>query len=86
MRQQGECSAFASLPAASAEAHTLVGQNSDWRLHSFDTVVVLEARQDEGPDFVTVVEAGLLAKTGMNSLRDRRCDERPRDRRRRGRT
>jgi isopenicillin-N N-acyltransferase-like protein len=29
--------------------------------------VVLEARQDEGPDFVTVVEAGLLAKTGMNS-------------------
>jgi isopenicillin-N N-acyltransferase-like protein len=30
-------------------------------------VVVLEARQDEGPDFVTVVEAGLLAKTGMNS-------------------
>ena len=67
MRQQGECSAFASLPAASAEGHTLVGQNWDWRLHSFDTVVVLEARQDEGPDFVTVVEAGLLAKTGMNS-------------------
>ena len=29
--------------------------------------MVLEARQDEGPDFVTVVEAGLLAKTGMNS-------------------
>ena len=29
--------------------------------------MVPEARQDEGPDFVTVVEAGLLAKTGMNS-------------------
>jgi isopenicillin-N N-acyltransferase-like protein len=28
---------------------------------------VLEARPDEGPDFVTVVEAGLLAKTGMNA-------------------
>jgi isopenicillin-N N-acyltransferase-like protein len=28
---------------------------------------VLEARQDDGPDFVTVVEAGLLAKTGMNA-------------------
>jgi isopenicillin-N N-acyltransferase-like protein len=28
---------------------------------------VLEVRQDEGPDFVTVVEAGLLAKTGMNA-------------------
>ncbi len=36
-------------------------------LHCFDTVVVLEAEQDDGPDYVTVVEAGLLAKTGMNS-------------------
>jgi isopenicillin-N N-acyltransferase-like protein len=61
------CSAFAVLPSASAHGHTLIGQNWDWLLHSFDTVVVLEAAQDEGPDFVTVVEAGLLAKTGMNS-------------------
>ena len=30
-------------------------------------LVILEARQDDGPDFVTVVEAGLLAKTGLNS-------------------
>ena len=29
--------------------------------------MVLEAEQDEGPNFVSVVEAGLLAKTGMNS-------------------
>lgn len=63
----GECSAFAVLPQASADGTTLVGQNWDWLLHSFDTVVVLEARQDDGPDFVTVVEAGLLAKTGMSS-------------------
>jgi isopenicillin-N N-acyltransferase-like protein len=62
----GECSSFAALPEASAHG-TLVGQNWDWLLHSFDTVVVLEARQDDGPDFVTVVEAGLLAKTGMSS-------------------
>jgi isopenicillin-N N-acyltransferase-like protein len=61
------CSAFAVLPQASANGHTLIGQNWDWLLHSFETVVVLEAEQDDGPDFVTVVEAGLLAKTGMNS-------------------
>ena len=30
-------------------------------------MVVLEVRQDEDPDFVTVVKAGLLAKTGMNA-------------------
>jgi isopenicillin-N N-acyltransferase-like protein len=62
----GECSAFAALPGATANG-TLVGQNWDWLPHSFDTAVVLEARQDDGPDFVTVVEAGLLAKTGMSS-------------------
>ena len=62
-----ECSAFAVLPEASAEGLTLVGQNWDWLLHSFESLVVLEARQDEGPDFVTVVEAGLLAKAGLNS-------------------
>jgi isopenicillin-N N-acyltransferase like protein len=61
------CSAFAVLPSRSGDGHTLIGQNWDWLLHSFETVVVLEAAQDDGPDFVTVVEAGLLAKTGMNS-------------------
>jgi isopenicillin-N N-acyltransferase-like protein len=30
-------------------------------------VVVLEAEPDDGPAFVTMVEAGLLAKTGLNS-------------------
>ena len=29
--------------------------------------LVLEVQRDDGPDFVTVVEAGLLAKTGFNS-------------------
>jgi isopenicillin-N N-acyltransferase-like protein len=65
-RLLGECSSFAVLPAK-AGAHTLIGQNWDWLLHTFDTVVVLEVEQETGPNFVTVVEAGLLAKTGMNS-------------------
>jgi len=63
----GECSAFAVVPAPGRTGPTLVGQNWDWLPHAADTVVVLEARQDDAPDFVTVVEAGLLAKTGMNS-------------------
>jgi len=63
----GECSAFAVTPARSVNHHTLIGQNWDWLLHSAETVVVLEVEQDGRPDFVTVVEAGLLAKTGMNS-------------------
>src|SRR4030065_384157 len=38
--RQGECSAFAVLPEMSTNGHTLLGQNWDWLLHCFDTVVV----------------------------------------------
>jgi isopenicillin-N N-acyltransferase like protein len=62
-----ECSSFAVVPEASADGHTLLGQNWDWLLHSFETLVVVEAVQEHAPDYVTVVEAGLLAKTGLNS-------------------
>jgi isopenicillin-N N-acyltransferase-like protein len=61
------CTSFAVIPPPGTDGSTLIGQNWDWLPHTSETVVVLEARQDEGPDFVTVVEAGLLAKTGMNS-------------------
>ncbi len=63
----GECTAFAALPRSSGCGHTLVGQNWDWLLHCFGTLIVLEAEQSDAPNFVTVVEAGLLAKAGMNS-------------------
>ena len=62
-----ECSAFACVPAPGQPGATLIGQNWDWLLHSAQTLIVLEVRQDDGPVFVTVVEAGLLAKTGMNA-------------------
>ena len=62
-----ECSAFARVPGPGQEGPVIIGQNWDWLLHAAETLVVLEARPDDGPDFVTVVEAGLLAKTGMNA-------------------
>lgn len=63
----GGCTAFVALPEATADGHTLVGQNWDWKPETGASLVVLEAEPDEGPRFVTVVEAGLLAKTGLNS-------------------
>ncbi|MDQ3866632.1 MAG: C45 family peptidase [Actinomycetota bacterium] len=66
-RTVAECTSFAALPSVTATGHTLAGQNWDWLPHSFDTVVVLEAEQEDRASFVTVVEAGLLAKTGLNS-------------------
>jgi isopenicillin-N N-acyltransferase-like protein len=62
-----ECSAFAVVPAPGQPGATLIGQNWDWLLHARHTLIVLEVTQDDGPDFVTVVEAGLLAKAGLNA-------------------
>lgn len=63
-----ECTSFALLPQATSNGHTLIGQNWDWLSHAVETTIVLIAHQeDERPSFATVVEAGLLAKTGFNS-------------------
>ena len=61
-----ECTSFAVLPYRSATQSVIVGQNWDWLLHSQETAMVLEVTRDDGPSFVTLVEAGLLAKVGMN--------------------
>lgn len=66
-RPLGECTSIAALPSVTDSGHTLLAQNWDWLPHTRDTVVVLEAEQDEGPAYVTAVEAGLLAKAGFNS-------------------
>jgi isopenicillin-N N-acyltransferase-like protein len=62
-----ECTAFAVVPPPGQPGATLIGQNWDWLTHATQTLILLQASQDEGPDFVTVVEAGLLAKAGMNA-------------------
>ncbi len=66
-RPPGECTSLAALPSVTDSGHTLLAQNWDWLPHTRDTVVVLEAEQDEGPAYVTAVEAGLLAKAGFNA-------------------
>ncbi len=61
-----ECTAFAAVPDDDTRP-VLIGQNWDWKTHASETTVVLESDPDDGPRFVTVVEAGLLAKTGFNA-------------------
>jgi isopenicillin-N N-acyltransferase-like protein len=62
-----ECTAFAVTPEASADGHMLLGQNWDWVPFARDLCVLLDVQRDERPSFATVVEAGLLAKVGMNA-------------------
>lgn len=61
------CTTVGLTPAATLDRSTLLAQNWDWYEECEATVVLLEVEQDDGPNYVTAVEAGLLAKTGMNS-------------------
>ncbi|QDY76518.1 C45 family autoproteolytic acyltransferase/hydolase [Streptomyces qinzhouensis] len=58
-----ECTAFADLRGP----EPIVGQNWDWQPFAHRTIVILQTEPTNGPRWVSVVEAGLLAKFGMNS-------------------
>lgn len=62
-----ECTSFGLTPERTASGEVWVGQNWDWLVHGVESVVMLEVERDERPNFVTIVEAGLLAKAGMNA-------------------
>jgi len=58
----GECTAIAVLPERSAEGGTLLAQNWDWLGAQREALVVLRS----GGDCLTLTEAGMLAKIGLN--------------------
>ena len=63
----GECTSFAVTPEASADGRMLVGQNWDWVPFARDVCILLDVERDDQPSFATIVEAGMLAKVGMNA-------------------
>ena len=62
-----ECTAIAAGAGATVEGRVLVAQNWDWKPGARDTCVLLAMRPTGRPAFVTLVEAGLLAKCGVNT-------------------
>jgi hypothetical protein len=61
------CTGALVLPDRSATGRLIHGQNWDWRADCAETGIVLRVRNDDGPDFLTFVEAGGLARSGLNS-------------------
>jgi isopenicillin-N N-acyltransferase-like protein len=61
------CTSVAVGPERSASGHSLLAQNWDWTEAAGESVVLLVREGDDRPSYITLVEAGLLAKTGMNS-------------------
>jgi len=62
----GECTAVCTPGGETGEGHVLLAQNWDWHPGARDTCVLLVESPHDGPPFLTLVEAGLLAKCGMN--------------------
>lgn len=61
-----ECTTIAVSPNASASGSTLIGKNWDWRAACQDSVIILQVEQVNRPDFVMVVEAGMVGRDGFN--------------------
>jgi hypothetical protein len=60
------CTGAVVLAERSATGAVIHGQNWDWRAECAETAIVLRVRRDDGPDFLTFVEAGGLARCGLN--------------------
>ncbi|MES0884912.1 C45 family peptidase [Roseibium sp. SCP14] len=61
------CTSALALPEKTKTGRLLHGQNWDWRPECAETTVVLAVRRETGPDILTYVEAGGLARAGLNS-------------------
>jgi len=61
------CTGAVILPERSATGRLIHGQNWDWKAECAETAVVLRVERDDGPDILTFVEAGGLARCGMNA-------------------
>jgi hypothetical protein len=61
------CTGAIILPERSASGELIHGQNWDWKAECAETAIVLRVRRTDGPDFLTFVEAGGLARCGMNA-------------------
>lgn len=60
------CTGAVILPERSSNGRLIHGQNWDWRAECAETAIVLRVTREDGPDFITFVEAGGLARCGMN--------------------
>lgn len=63
----GECTSIAVQPARSTTGTTLLAQNWDWLGMQRDALVLLRCAEADGSSCLTLTEAGMLAKIGLNS-------------------
>jgi isopenicillin-N N-acyltransferase like protein len=62
-----ECTTVATQQQASADQHVWLAQNWDWTGDQRDACVLLKIHEPGKADILTLAEAGMLAKIGINS-------------------
>ena len=61
------CTSVLATPDATQNKRLIHSQNWDWRQECLETSIVLRVTPETGPTILTFVEAGGLARCGMNS-------------------
>lgn len=64
---EGGCTSLGVLGTHTAGGNLLLAQNWDWHPDQRDTMVLLATRDERGLEVLALTEAGMLAKTGLNS-------------------
>ena len=61
------CSTFGALPEATANGHTIIGQNWDWLAGVHERCAVMRIRRKSATDLICYTEAGIVGgKMGVN--------------------
>ncbi|HEY7349053.1 MAG TPA: C45 family peptidase [Ktedonobacterales bacterium] len=63
----GECTSLGVTPEASSDGHMRLAQNWDWKPPLAGALVLWAIRRDDGPDVLTLTEAGMVGKIGVNA-------------------
>ena len=67
VKERPECTSIGISTKASADGHIRVAQNWDWRPTLVGSLILWVLRREEGPDVLTLTEAGMVGKIGINS-------------------
>jgi isopenicillin-N N-acyltransferase-like protein len=67
MGTSDECTALAAAPEVTNQGRVLLGQNWDWYPALKPEPVLLQIRQPDKPEILTLAEAGQVAKIGLNN-------------------
>jgi isopenicillin-N N-acyltransferase-like protein len=67
MAKANECTSLAACREVTSRGQVLLGQNWDWYVAIQPEPVLLQIRQPDKPEILTLAEAGQVAKIGLNS-------------------